>query len=233
MCQPLISATFSLGLQIYPKFCQYPVIVCINSCHTTFYCLTLTISATVIFDEKDIIRGCLEGNRVSQKRLYDHFASRMLGVCMRYAKDRAEAEDMLQEGFIKVFNNISRFKHEGSFEGWIRRIMVFTAINIYRYRSRKFQESYDTEDCDAVYDDNVIDQISTKEIVALIQHLPEGYRMVFNLYALEGYSHREIGELLGVAEGTSKSQYSRARLFMQQLLAKHYRILNEPFQEPK
>lgn len=152
---------------------------------------------------------------------------------MRYAKDRSEAEDMLQEGFIKVFTNISRFKNEGSFEGWIRRIMVFTAINIYKYRSRKFQESYDSESTDAPYQDNVIDQISAKEIVVLIQQMPEGYRLVFNLYAVEGYTHREIGELLGIAEGTSKSQYSRARQFMQQLLAKHYKILNEPFQEPK
>ncbi len=183
--------------------------------------------------EKNIVDGCISGDRSSQKMLYDRYASKMLGVCMRYAKDRSEAEDMLQEGFIKVFNNIGKFKNEGSFEGWVRKIMVFTAINIYKYRTRKFQESLDSENEEAVYQDNVIDQISAKEIVALIQQMPEGYKLVFNLYAVEGYTHKEIGELLGIAEGTSKSQYSRAKLFMQVLLAKHYKILNEPFQEPK
>lgn len=152
---------------------------------------------------------------------------------MRYARDRSEAEDMLQEGFIKVFNNIGKFKHEGSFEGWVRRIMVFTAINMYRYRNRKFQERLSMENVDAPYQDDIIDQISAREIVALIQQIPEGYRMVFNLYAIEGYTHREIGEMLEIAEGTSKSQYARARMYMQQVLAKHYKILNEPFQQPK
>jgi RNA polymerase sigma factor (sigma-70 family) len=183
--------------------------------------------------EQDVIKGCIEGNRLYQRQLYEHFASKMLGVCMRYAKDRAEAEDMLQEGFIKVFNNISRFKFEGSFEGWVRRIMVFTAINFFKHRSRKFQEDLDVTGYDAVYSDDVISKISLKEIVLLIQQMPEGYRMIFNLYAVEGYTHKEIAQMLGIAEGTSKSQYARARQFMQAALAKHYQILNEPFQEPK
>jgi RNA polymerase sigma factor (sigma-70 family) len=185
------------------------------------------------FSEIDIINGCINGERQWQKRLYDSYASKMLGVCMRYAKDRSEAEDMLQEGFIKVFQNIDRFKHEGSFEGWIRRIMVFTSINAYKHRSRKFQEDLDNEEIDAPYNDDIVDKISAKEIIMLMQHMPEGYRMVFNLYAVEGYTHKEIGEMLNIAEGTSKSQFSRARMFMQQLLAKHYKIINEPFQEPK
>lgn len=184
-------------------------------------------------NERDIIQGCIEGKRSSQKQLYDHFASKMLGVCMRYAKDRAEAEDMLQEGFIKVFHNIARFKNEGSFEGWVRRIMVFTAINMFKHRVRKFQEDLDKEGYEGFYEDHIIDRIAAREIVALIQQMPEGYRMIFNLYAVEGYTHREIGEMLGIAEGTSKSQYSRARQYMQQVLTKHYNILNEPFQEPK
>lgn len=200
---------------------------------TTLRFVSLTLSVHVLSNEKDIIAGCIQGNRSSQKTLYESFASKMLGVCMRYARDRSEAEDMLQEGFIKVFNNIGKFKHEGSFEGWIRRIMVFTAINMYRYRNRKFQERLSMENVDAPYQDDVIDQISAREIVALIQQIPEGYRMVFNLYAIEGYTHREIGEMLEIAEGTSKSQYSRARMYMQQVLAKHYKILNEPFQQPK
>ncbi len=183
--------------------------------------------------EQEIISGCIQGNRALQKLLYEQYSSKMLGVCMRYAKDRAEAEDMLQEGFIKVFTNISRFKNEGSFEGWIRRIMVFTAINMFKYRTRKFRESLDTGNDDAPYDDHIVEKIAAKEIVALITQMPEGYKMVFNLYAVEGYTHKEIGQILGVAEGTSKSQYARARQYMQQALAKHYQILNEPFQEPK
>src|ERR1700751_6058293 len=104
--------------------------------------------------EQEIITGCINGDRTCQRKLYDRFSSKMLGVCMRYAKDRAEAEDMLQEGFVKVFINISRFKNEGSFEGWVRRIMVFTAINMFKYRARKFQENLDMEDYDAPYEDN-------------------------------------------------------------------------------
>lgn len=184
-------------------------------------------------NEPEIIEGCIQGKRNCQKALYEHFASKMLGVCMRYAQDRSEAEDMLQEGFIKVFNNIAKFKNEGSFEGWIRRIMVFTAINMYRYRVRKFQDQLTMEPVEAPYNDDLIDHISAREIVALIQQIPEGYRMVFNLYAIEGYTHREIGDMLQIAEGTSKSQYARARQYMQQVLAKHYKILNEPFQQPK
>ena len=184
-------------------------------------------------DEHDVIQGCIEGKRSRQKQLYEHFAGKMLGVCMRYAKDRAEAEDMLQEGFLKVFQGISKFKGEGSFEGWVRRVMVYNAINHYKHRSRKFQEDLDKEDIDAVYQDHILEKISAKEILALVQHMPEGYRLIFNLYAIEGYTHKEISEQLGIAVGTSKSQYSRAKQFMQGLLAKHYQILNEPFEEAK
>lgn len=188
---------------------------------------------SMLLSEEEMIKGCIDGNRICQRELYDRNASKMLGVCMRYAKDKAEAEDMLQEGFIKVFKNISRFRNEGSFEGWIRQIMVFTAINLFNQRKRKFKESLDTEFYDAPVDDQVIEKIAAKEIVALVQQMPEGYRTIFNLYAVEGYTHREIGELLNIAEGTSKSQYSRAKQYMQESLTKHYQILNEPFQEPK
>ena len=187
----------------------------------------------MLSDEQHMIEGCIDGKRSFQKMLYDRFASKMLGVCMRYAKDRAEAEDMLQEGFIKVFQNIAKFKHEGSFEGWIRRIMVFTAINCFKQRKRQYKEDFDIENYDAPFDDDIISKISIKEIITLVQQLPEGYRLVFNLYAVEGYTHKEISDMTGIAIGTSKSQYSRARTAMQQLLAKHYQILNEPFREPK
>ncbi len=185
------------------------------------------------YNEKDIIEGCIKGNRNSQKSLYEHFAGKMLAVCMRYAKDRAEAEDMLQEGFLKVFQSIEKFKGEGSFEGWIRRIMIYNAINHYKHRMRTFKEDLDATNYDAPYHDDIVDKISVKEIIALVQHMPEGYRMVFNLYAIEGYTHKEISEQLGIAIGTSKSQYARAKQLMQQMLAKHYQILNEPFEEAK
>lgn len=183
--------------------------------------------------EEDIINGCIEGNRSSQYLLYERFASKMLGVCMRYARDKAEAEDMLQEGFVKVFMSIKNFRNEGNFEGWVRRIMIYTAINVFKHRSRKFKESLDSDGAEGVFDDHIISNISAKEIVALVQQMPEGYRMIFNLYAIEGYTHREIGEMMGIAEGTSKSQYSRARQYMKEVMLKHYKILNEPFQEPK
>ncbi|MFI5221242.1 MAG: RNA polymerase sigma factor [Bacteroidia bacterium] len=184
-------------------------------------------------NEREIIDGCLAGKAICQRQLYDRFASKMLGVCMRYAKDRAEAEDMLQEGFIKVFKNLGSFRNDGSFEGWVRRIMVFTAINMFKARTREFRESLDDQNVEGKFDAQIIEKIAVKEIIALVQQMPEGYRVVFNMYAMEGFTHREIGEILGIAEGTSKSQYSRAKSFMQQLLLKHYQILNEPFKEPK
>jgi RNA polymerase sigma factor (sigma-70 family) len=203
------------------------------SCNQSFYYIDYRNIRPMLSEEENMINGCIDGKRSSQKMLYDRFAAKMLGVCMRYAKDRAEAEDMVQEGFIKIFQNIARFKHEGSFEGWIRRIMVFTAINFFKHRSRKFQEDLDQENYDAPFEDEIIEKISAKEIIALVQQLPDGYKLVFNLYAVEGYTHKEIGEILGIAIGTSKSQYARARAMMQQLLAKHYQILNEPFREPQ
>jgi RNA polymerase sigma-70 factor (ECF subfamily) len=183
--------------------------------------------------EQHIIDGCIANDRNSQKTLYNLFAGKMLAVCMRYAKDKSEAEDMLQEGFVKIFLNIHKFKNEGSFEGWVRRIMVYTAINHYKQRIRKFQETLDMDNNDSAFDEGIIEKISAKEIVALVQQMPEGYRMVFNLYAIEGYTHKEIADIMGIAIGTSKSQYARAKSYMQQVIKQHYQILNEPFQEPR
>jgi RNA polymerase sigma-70 factor (ECF subfamily) len=125
---------------------------------------------------------------------------------------------MLQEGFLKVFQGITKFKNEGSFEGWVRRIMVYNAINHYKHRSRKFQEDLDQENYDAPFNDELIEKISAKEIVALIQHLPEGYRAIFNLYAIEGFTHQEIASSLGISESTSKTQLFKARKWLQQRL---------------
>jgi RNA polymerase sigma factor (sigma-70 family) len=144
----------------------------------------------------------------------------LLGVCVRYAKDTFEAEDMLQLGFIKVFKKVSEFRGEGSFEGWIRRIMVNTAIEVYR----KNQRTLNVVDIDHVYDEpqSMFDMtgLETKDLLTLIRQLPVGYRIVFNMYVIEGYSHKEIGEQLGISEGASKSQLSRARALLREKVLK-------------
>ena len=179
------------------------------------------------YSDDELIEGCLRGERRYQKALYEKYASRMLGVCMRYAEHKEEAEDMLQEGFIKVFQSISTYEKRGSFEGWIRRVMVFTSINIYKSRLRNYKEEQMSEYFDEPVNERVIDNLSAKEIVGLIQQLPDGYRIIFNLFAVEGYSHKEIAEQLGIAVGTSKSQFARARGYLQQLLLKQNKDLYE------
>ena len=146
---------------------------------------------------------------------------------MRYAESREEAEDMLQEGFIRVFQSVFTYQKLGSFEGWLRRVIVFTAINIYKSRLRKYKDEPLHEDHDDVVQEDVIDKMSAKEIVSLIQLLPDGYRVIFNLFAIEGYSHKEIAEQLDIAVGTSKSQVARARMYIQQLILKHNKSLYE------
>ena len=178
----------------------------------------MNISRKVTID--DLLEGCQRGERRTQEVLYKLLASKMLGVCMRYARDRYEAEDILQVGFIKVFQKVKEFRGEGSFEGWIRRIMVNTAIEHYR----KNQRMLNVVDIDEVNDapQNMFDMngLEAKDLLTLIQHLPGGYKMIFNLYAIEGYSHKEIAEQLGITEGASKSQLSRARAILKEKLVK-------------
>jgi RNA polymerase sigma factor (sigma-70 family) len=160
----------------------------------------------------DLIKRCKAGERKAQELLYHQFASKMLGVCFRYAADRMEAEDMLQTGFIKVFEKMGDFRGDGSFEGWIRRIMVHTSIEFYR-KYRKIMQVADIEGeaQEQVVNPQVADNLAAKDLMLLIQQLPPGYRIVFNLFAIEGYSHKEIAALTGITEGASKSQLSRAR----------------------
>jgi RNA polymerase sigma-70 factor (ECF subfamily) len=144
----------------------------------------------------------------------------MFAVCLRYTNSRQEAEDVLQEAFIKIFDKISKFRREGSFEGWMRRIMVNTALRSWEKRANKFEPG----DLDNVQEPmttvSVLDGIGAKEIMAMIDKLPEGYKVVFNLFAVEGYSHKEIGELLNINESTSRSQYARARRNLKQMIEK-------------
>lgn len=170
--------------------------------------------------EKDIITGCVRGDRYYQKLLYKTYASKMFGVCLRYFKKKADAEDCLQEGFIKVFNYIDTYKGVGSFEGWIRKIMVNTAINSFK-SNQKFNDQKELDEIDNFFPvHNETDNFSAEYLNSLIHNLPEGYRIVFNLYAIEGYSHKEISSILNISEGTSKSQLSRARAILQQKLVK-------------
>jgi len=172
--------------------------------------------------EENIIAGCIAGDRSMQKLLYSKYASVMLSICMRYCKSKDEAEDVLQDGFIKVFGSISNFRKEGSFEGWIKRIIVNTALNNCRDNLKRNNHLCidDIEETVRLQDINN-DSLSENELLKMIQELPEGYKMVFNLYAFEGYSHKEIGDLLGISESTSKSQLSRARMFLQNKLKEY------------
>ena len=153
-----------------------------------------------------------------QRELYDRFASRMYGVCLRYATNAEEAEDILQEGFIKVFRKITSFRGDGSFEGWIRRIFVNTAIE--HYRKKTYLQPI-TEHEEATIEGkylSVLDSLAEKDIIRLVQQLSPGYRTVFNMYVVEGYTHKQIGEQLGISEGTSKSKLSRAKQILQDLV---------------
>lgn len=162
-------------------------------------------------DDKALIRDCLRNQAAAQKALYERFSSSMMGVCYRYARNRADAEDMLQEGFIRVFTHLSQYRSEGSLEGWIRRIMVTTAINFLN-RNKHLQQQMEIEQAGAIAAGGQPDDaLHGRELLELMHRLPTGYRTVLNLYAVEGYSHKEIGQMLGIAESTSRSQYARAR----------------------
>jgi len=173
-----------------------------------------------IISEIDLIQGCLEGDRRMQEELYRRFSPRMYGVCLRYAGNTAEAEDILQEGFIKVYKKLSSYRREGSFEGWIRRIFVNTAIE--HFRRKTYQQPITEQHENTVEGKflSVLDDLAEKDIMKLIQELSPGYRTVFNLYVVEGYTHKEIGDLLNISEGTSKSQLSRAKVVLQDLVKK-------------
>jgi RNA polymerase sigma-70 factor (ECF subfamily) len=168
----------------------------------------------------DLIKRCRAGERKAQELLYKQFAAKMLGVCLRYATDRMEAEDMLQNGFIKMFQKLNDYRGEGAFEGWVRRIMAHSAIAYYRKHHKMMQvieiDAVNEPSADAV----AISSLDAKYLLALIQKLAPGYKMVFNLYAVEGYSHREIGEIMGITEGASKSQLSRARTILKEQIVK-------------
>jgi RNA polymerase sigma-70 factor (ECF subfamily) len=157
----------------------------------------------------------LKGDQDSFDIIYRHFAPKMFGICLRFAKNHMDAEEILQEGFIKIFTKLGEFRNEGSFEGWIRRTIINTAINYYKKNLRRLMDS-DVNDCE-IADRSLLDiycNLSMKELMSLVQDLPTGYRTVFNLNVIEGYTHKEIGEMLNISDNTSKSQLNRAKAIL-------------------
>jgi len=171
------------------------------------------------YTEEVLIADCLKGKQKAQKAMYERFASKMLGVCLRYINDREEAEHVMIGGMVKVFDKLDQYTFQGSFEGWIRRVMVNESL-MYIRKNKNMSLEMDVEDAESQLDFAKLDDtLEAEDLMKMIEMLPVGYRTVFNLYAIEGYSHKEISEALGVAENTSKSQLSRARKLLQNQLA--------------
>jgi RNA polymerase sigma factor (sigma-70 family) len=185
----------------------------------------MSLLRSIEMTEEQLVSGCISQDALAQKELYNRFSRKMFGVCLRYAESKEEAEDLLQEGFIKVYLNLSSFKAVGSLEGWIRKVMVNMAIE--NFRKQKIKLSGEDVPEDHADEENILSSLHAGEIVKIIQAMPKGYRAVFNLYAIEGYNHREIGELLGINENTSKSQYSRARAYLAEQIKQHYNPSSE------
>lgn len=167
------------------------------------------------YNDEQIIAGCIEGDRKFQELLYKRFANKMYPICLRYAGETNLAQDILQEGFIKIFRFIGQFKHNGSFEGWIRRIFVNVSLEALRKRSTMYVVQETELNHVEQHGSNGLDTLQEEDILELVASLSDGYRTVFNLYVIEGFSHKEIAEMLNINEGTSKSQLARAKMILQ------------------
>lgn len=194
-----------------------------TACRVKF---NLTSKSNHILNELDLIQACIRGEREMQECLYNRFSPLMYSVCLRYSGNSYDAQDLLQEGFIKVFKNLHKFRHDGSFEGWVRRIFVNTSIEHFRKKSHMYSvseiEGVTIEDKDS----SVLDNLAEKDIMAIIHQLSPGYKAVFNLHVIEGYSHKEIAVMLGINEGTSKSQLARAKGVLRKLVETRLTIPN-------
>ncbi len=182
---------------------------------TFFINFRSTISSAGMSDST-LVNKCKEGDQRAQRKLFEKYAPKMMGVCMRYMKNTDLAEDVLQEGFVKVFTKLDFFKGDGSLEGWIRRIIVNTALDHLR-KNLKFRDDQDVDEVGYRIEQSTYsgDPLNEEDLLKLINGMPAGYRIVFNMFAIEGYSHKEIADELGISENTSKSQYSRARAYLQ------------------
>lgn len=172
---------------------------------------------------ENIIEGCRRKNREAQRLLYEMFSAPMFGVCLRYAGSREDAQDVLHEGFLKIYEKITQFEFRGSFEGWIRRIMVNTALERYRGEHKSVNLQEELTEYDISMSTEMNDNVTVKELLSMIRELTPQYRLVFNLYAIEGYSHKEISNMLNISEGTSKSNLSRARSILQEKVKEYYK----------
>lgn len=183
--------------------------------------------------EVDLVGRCRKGDHQAQQQLFDMYSSKMYGICFRYVRNSMQAEDILVMSFTKVFDRIGQFKGEGSFEGWIRRITVNEALTYLRRSRTMMLAETDLEKADREPDYNGLsDHLEEEDLLRMIDKLPPGYRIVFNMYSIDGYSHKEIAEQLGISENTSKSQLSRARIFLQKLLADTDWQANSKMQQP-
>ncbi|PCJ28902.1 MAG: hypothetical protein COA97_00330 [Flavobacteriales bacterium] len=173
-------------------------------------------------NEEQLVNKCLEKDTLAQKQLFEVYSRKMMGVCLRYSKNSDEAQDVLQMGFIKVFEKLDMYNHKGSLEGWIRKIIVNTALDNIR-KNKKLMNNIDIDKVDYQLhnnNENAIDVLSAKDLLKVIQSMPTGFKTVFNMYVIEGYSHKEIAEELNISVNTSKSQFSRARVYLQKVLIK-------------
>ncbi len=186
--------------------------------------MSLKIEHLTAENEHLVIKGCVEGNVSAQKVLYKALSSKMFSICLRYASDYHNAEDILQDGFVKVFKNIDKYRGEGSFEGWIRKIFVNTSIEQYRKNIKMYAVSEIEDTNIANHDSSVVDTLMTSDLILLIQSLSPGYKTIFNMYVIDGMSHKEIASELGISEGTSKSQLARARGVLQSKIEKADRV---------
>lgn len=173
-------------------------------------------------NDETLVDKCVSGNAKAQKLLFDRFAPKMMGVCIRYIKDQEKANDVLQDSFIKVFQNLDTFKSEGSLEGWVRRIVTNTALDHIR-KNKKFLANVEIDEIhvSVVEKSKAIGKLENESLMEIINSLPDGYRIVFNMFAIEGYSHKEIADKLEITESTSKSQYARARQAIKKLMEKY------------
>jgi RNA polymerase sigma factor (sigma-70 family) len=171
-------------------------------------------------DDTTLVIECVKGNPRAQRMLFDRFSSKMLGVCLRYAKDSEQADDILQDGFVKVFTKLKDFKNAGSLEGWIRRVMVNTALDQIRKNGKTLGDiSVEDVQYKIENNDHIAEQLMAEDLLKLINSMPDGYKVVFNMFAIEGYTHNEIADTLGISESTSKSQYSRARAYLRERIS--------------
>jgi RNA polymerase sigma factor (sigma-70 family) len=174
--------------------------------------------------EKDLLKACLQGDRLAQRDIFNMYAGKMMAICLRYARHRHEAEDILQDAFVKVFTHLNDFENSGSFEGWVRRIIINTAIKNNQKKSVSHEDIGIENIKEECADPDIFSTLSEEELIKIISSLPDGYRMVFNLFAIEGFSHKEISELLNIEESTSRSQLLKARRILQEKVQELYTV---------